>query len=286
MVNALCGKRIMHTGVCRTTLDVHYIGCRNVFGFPPERFHSAELMSDDGVEYGIIDLPGVADSENKGNERNFNDLTEAWIEKCNIFCWVSDVQTAFLTTHEKAEFDKLQTILKKSSTETGTLYQTFVVLSKYNYTDGVPSRKATGKAKSKVDANGEIQDDEEDSTVSDCWQRVRGVLGAKTPIVKFNAFGRIMHHKGTSDTLRKAVERLGLSTASQNVNTELNLAWVLQDLAPRQEYCALMSWIDHHLRRLMTTSFDEKKLNNGFRPEVRSLSKSYDMSVPAKRGFC
>jgi ribosome biogenesis GTPase A len=60
IINSLVGKRILHSGVCRTTTEVHLIGEENGFGFPKDRFHEHSVKTDDGVEITILDLPGVA----------------------------------------------------------------------------------------------------------------------------------------------------------------------------------------------------------------------------------
>src|SRR3989338_2706610 len=98
MINSLIKQRVLQSGVCRTTTDIHYIGSENEFNFPNERFHRHHPISDDGINFSIIDLPGIADSENTKKEKSFDEMTSAWIEKADIVMWTSDIQTAFITT--------------------------------------------------------------------------------------------------------------------------------------------------------------------------------------------
>ena len=106
LINSLVGKRILRTGVCRTTQNVHLIGSINTYNtlnVDKENFHKIKVMDDDKNELIILDLPGVADAENKGAENDYNKMSIEWVTKCDIIYWVSDIQTAFLTTHEKTE---------------------------------------------------------------------------------------------------------------------------------------------------------------------------------------
>jgi hypothetical protein len=60
---------------------------------------------------------------------------------------------------------------------------------------------------------GEIVDDFEDSTVSDCLARIQGIFGADSgiPILKFNALGRIFHSPTVSPPLLDLVRKSGAS---------------------------------------------------------------------------
>ena len=53
LINSIIGKRILHTGVCRTTKEVHLIGPENTFNLPAQRFHEEEPTCDDGVQFTV-----------------------------------------------------------------------------------------------------------------------------------------------------------------------------------------------------------------------------------------
>ncbi len=86
---------------------------------------------------------------------------------CDVVFWVSNIETAFLTTHEKKEFDSIAQQLKTSSHQTGDLYSMGIVLSKYNHVDNaevVKGRKSPKRRSAHVQ-NEEIMDEEEDTTL-------------------------------------------------------------------------------------------------------------------------
>eukprot|EP00043_Microstomoeca_roanoka_P000991 m.30361 g.30361 ORF g.30361 m.30361 type:complete len:513 (+) comp10601_c0_seq1:104-1642(+) len=250
LANSLAKKRILDTGVCRTTKDVHLIGHTNVFGFNAERFHEVDLVSDDGVRYMLLDLPGVADAEGKvqGQDKTFDEMTAAWIEKCNLVLWVTDTRTAFLTTHEQKEFDNIRSQLARSTKETGTFFQVGIVLSKYECgqesCEPPPEREtSTSPAESESAATGELpdedsselEDNEEDTTIADCCKRVEGLYPDRqaVPIIKFNAFGRCLHHDKISEKLRRFVKKQ--ITLASKAFTTFNLKWATQDLVDNKE---------------------------------------------------
>ena len=90
-----------------------------------------------------------------------------------------------------------------------------MVLSKYNSVDS-----ASGQTAAVLSLDGEIMDEEEDSTVSDCHARVLRVLGPGVRVMNFNAFGRIVHHTGSSQSLISMVRKLGFGGA-RRINTEV-----------------------------------------------------------------
>lgn len=226
MVNSLVGKRVLQTGVCRTTTDVFYVGPSNTVNFSTDRYVNEHPISDDKIKYSIIDLPGVCDGQD--DKHDYDEKTSTWITSANIICWISDIQTAFLTTHEKNEFDKYKQQLDKKTLETGTLYQMCIVLTKYDFDDDECEEK-----KKTVDKIGnEIEDDDEDTTIHDCYKRVAELFKTYTDIriIKFNAFGRIQHCKKMSPQLRKLVKKDHF-----NVNTSFNIKWTLDDYVRKEQ---------------------------------------------------
>jgi hypothetical protein len=135
-------------------------------------------------------------------------LTKAYVLNCDLICWVSDVQTAFLTTHEKKEYDSIHNLLKQNSIETGTLYQMAVVLSKYNYGDTVSDNESVdGFHLDPLDVSDEIMSDDEDTTVHDCYKRVKEVFNDSPVIMKFNSFGRVLNYAPKLAPLYRLVKK-------------------------------------------------------------------------------
>jgi len=115
IINSLVGKRLAQSGVCRTTTGVKiYPG----------------LVSDDGVKFEIYDLPGIADIEE--TEYNFDKMIFDTIEKCNLVFWVSDIIKAFITNHEKKEFEKVKNYIDNLTLTKGVAIQFVILLSKVN----------------------------------------------------------------------------------------------------------------------------------------------------------
>lgn len=279
LVNSLIGSRILKTGVCRTTKEVHYIGEENIFDRKKTEFHRQTIISDDGVRFSILDLPGVADAENKGTEQNFDEITHAWSVNCNLICWVSNIETAFLTKHEKSEFDKVRKLLKKNSEETGTLYQFAIILSKYNHSDDPSSSLEPKKDKKffcrKEKADDEITDDGEDTSLIDCYKRVEeafkeDLLDIK--IIKFNAFGRIMYSPKSSSILKSLASKSG---GVNNCNTTFNLKWAIEDYHLKSQKTIAKCLINYHLDNLSK----EIVRNCSYGHSLNSIGTCYNTGV-------
>ena len=205
------------------------------------------MQSDDGVPITILDLPGVADAENKGTETNFDELTRAHVTNCDLVFWVSDVQTAFLTTHEKNEFEGINALLKQTTTETGTLYQIGILISKYNYGDTIPVSESEPQIERTDEiTSDEITSDDEDTTVHDCYRRVEHIFeNSGMPLFKYNAFGRILASNDKESQLVRLVQKTGVGALP--VNTEFNLKWATDDLDDKQQLARLTSLLTHHM---------------------------------------
>ena len=252
MINAIAGKRVLRSGVCRTTLDVHLIGEENKFNFPPERFHQHNIRDDDDNPLIFLDLPGVADSENKGSEVNYDEMTQAWITNCDVILWLTDITTAFLTTHELEEFTKIYDALRKNSLETGTYYHIAVVLTKCNFHEsGCGTSSSSPSLKSTLPSLGdEIESDEEETTLEDCVIRVENIFekyDEKVDIIKFNAFGRIFHHSGSSYRLINMVKKT--MKGAFYVNTAFSLQFAIDQHETKQQLQLFLSLRDHHFKQ-------------------------------------
>lgn len=162
-----------------------------------------------------------------------------------MVCWVTDVRTAFLTTHEKKEFDDLRSMLLNVSDDTGTLYQMAVVLTKYDYDD---TQQEASESNSSPFTD-EIMDDVEDTTVLDCCNRVKSLVPKGVEIIKYNAFGRIFHMKRDNKLVSSAALRnmtAKLAPTALNVNTQFGLGWATKDLLRKRQQTKLRTLILRH----------------------------------------
>ena len=137
MVNALAGKRVLESGICRTTTEVCLVGTTNRIG-AAQKWVRTKLESDDGVEFCALDLPGICDSEDTSG--SFNKVTLEWASKCDVVVWVTDARTAFLTTHETREYQALCAAIQEKADEDGALYQFLIVVAKYDATRAQDNR--------------------------------------------------------------------------------------------------------------------------------------------------
>ena len=128
MINALAGKRVLESGICRTTTEPCVVGSANTIGSP--KWVPTKLESDDGVEFCAVDLPGICDAEDA--TRSFDTVTREWAAKCDVVVWVTDARSAFLTTHETSEYAALRAAIQEKADEDGTLYQFCIVIAKYD----------------------------------------------------------------------------------------------------------------------------------------------------------
>jgi hypothetical protein len=192
VINSIVGKRVLQSGVCRTTTVATVVGAKapgaKEAGFTGakkvEVAGAAALVSDDGVEFCAIDLPGIADAENTGSgaEGNFTALALKWASECDVVVWVTDARTAFLTTHETREFEDMRRALEKIADEDGKLFQFCILLAKYETDETGPTGPTgaagaigpTGAIKARA---GEITRPTEHSTIADHEARIRGLFG-------------------------------------------------------------------------------------------------------------
>jgi hypothetical protein len=162
MINALAGKRVLESGVCRTTTDVCVFGARNEVG--AAKWVPTELKSDDGVEFCAVDLPGICDAED--TESAFDALTLEWAAKCDVIAWVTDARTAFSTKHESAAVARIRESIQAKADDDGSLYQFLVVLATVSRVlarrdpelDGIlEHRRAPRERRQRVSARRQVQ---------------------------------------------------------------------------------------------------------------------------------
>ena len=215
MVNALAGKRVLESGVCRTTTEVCLVGSRNTVGAP--KWSASALRSDDGVEFCALDLPGMCDAEDTGG--SFDEVTHEWASKCDVVVWVTDARTAFLTTHEARAYAALRRAIQEKADEDGTLYQFAIVLAKYDE----PALIAPIEY-----LPGEIRTGTEDTTIDGHLERVERAFPG-TRVVKFNAFARI-----ETTPCSAALKALIGASCHLSSSTKLELKWAANELPERR----------------------------------------------------
>ena len=232
MINALLDRRALQSGVCRTT-TVPVIVCND-----EELLHTMSmggdvdtrcmrLLSDDGVEFCAIDLPGIADSEDQ--LREFSDITLAWARKCDVVLWVTDARTALLTTHETDEFLRLKRALEETAEHDGSLFQFCIVLAKYEAADEDSERPQHCVRRDVPKFSGpsrEITRKTEHSNIADHEARlcVHGVR-----IAKFSAFNRIARSESASEALKALVPCAGSAS-----HATFELGWATDNLPQRR----------------------------------------------------
>jgi len=249
VINSIVGKRVLQSGVCRTTTVATVVGAKDG-GAKDPRFAGAKkvpdvaaLVSDDVVEFCAIDLPGIADAENTGSksETDFTALALKWASECDVVVWVTDARTAFLTTHETREFADMRRALEKIADEDGKLFQFCILLAKYE-TDETGATGAIGAASAIKARAGEITRPTEHSTIADHEARIRGLFGlsvlraSRGPqgivIAKFSAHNRIARSSSASAALKALV--LSSDSTTPKAHTKFNLRWATEDLPERR----------------------------------------------------
>ena len=202
IINSLLFKRKLQSGVCRTTTDVNIID---------------ELVLDDkNNKFRVIDLPGICDSEE--NNSKFNELTYAHITNASLIIWVSDVNKAFITTHEVDEYNKLKKYVKEIEYNTGTLYHIAIMLSKCD--KNCDKKKKTIKITNTTKSD-ELEDSDEDTDISDLIIKVKEKFPSDD-IIMFNAYGRSFYHNKSSDVLKKFVKKMVGVPSEHNIDFNIN----------------------------------------------------------------
>ena len=73
IINSLIGKRILESGICRTTTEYNLLD---------------NIIEDDyNNKFQVMDLPGICDSEE--HNVNFNELTNKHIINANLIIWTT-----------------------------------------------------------------------------------------------------------------------------------------------------------------------------------------------------
>lgn len=249
MLNSLIGRRQLHSGVRRTTTDVKVVGEANPFAeiVDEDHFVKTALVSDDGVKYVALDLPGVADLENKSDEVDFDKMTQEWIVRCDIVLWVSDIKTSFLTKHEKEEFDKVHATLKEHTRTTGKHHEVGIVLSKSDYCPDAENDEEDGELDDDMSC-GELSDEEEDTTARMSVSTVREIFGADFNIREFNAIGRIQHTP-CSKKLKSFYAKVLAHVPK--VNVDFHIADMTDGFGKREQRALLNCVLEHQIPKML-----------------------------------
>jgi GTPase SAR1 family protein len=214
IINSLCFKRLLQSGVCRTTTEYKKL--------------DIDIFDDFNNKFKVIDLPGISDSEE--NEKKFNDLTYTHIIDANLIVWVSDVHKSFITTHEVDEYNKLKEHITQLQEDTGTIHKIVIMLSKcdkrIDYT-----KKPTIKLTKTNDLE-EITDLEEDTDINDLVNKVKEKF-PNEDIILFNAYGRSYHNEKSSNTLKTFIRtHCNIPT---NINTKFDISKYMENYVEEQK---------------------------------------------------
>ena len=225
LINSLLGKRILQSGVSRTTTEARIV--------------DAVITDDDNNKFKVIDLPGICDAEEKDDK--FNTLTYEYILKANLIFWVSDVRNAFITSHEVNEFNKLREYLNKKSVEKVLLYDIGIILSKCNDCVNTNNNNVIEVCETDDDDD-EIKELTEDTNISDIIFKAQEKF-KDIKIKLFNAFGRLYHNESSSKTSKQFVTKIFCSIPS-NENINFNITDYVKTYHKRQEQHALIIMYD------------------------------------------
>ena len=261
-VNALIGRRECVTGATRTTT---------------EKREFKGLKSDDGVDYDLIDLPGLADSED--TSRDFDKLSLETIRGCQLVLWVSDVHKCFISQHELTEFNKISAYIEKLAYDEGISVQLGILVTKIDRTVIAPIKKqptlvvsapAAKMPAGKVPAAaqfGELSDDEPETTVLDLYFNLREKM-PDSEILPFNAFGRSYHHPAASDKLKAYISK-------SSMPSNHNIAFNVQKFADSVDLLADKALVKHCIKSNFEDNLQPLYLPNciTFQPCTHNMSQ-------------
>ena len=210
IINSLVFKRLLQSGVCRTTTEVKQL--------------EEDIYDDNNNKFKVMDLPGLCDSEEVDNT-NFTDITYTNIRLCNLIIWVSDVNKSFITTHEVNEYNKLKKYLKDIEADTGKIYHIIIMLSKCD--KDINEKKKVKKKQNTY----EIEDSDEDTDISDLINKVKQKFNGED-IILFNAYGRSFYNKNTSQILKTFIGKKGIMLMTHN--TTFNITKYISNYKEKQ----------------------------------------------------
>ena len=205
IINSLIGKRILESGICRTTTEYNLLD--NI------------IEDDNNNKFQVMDLPGICDSEE--HNVNFNELTNKHIINANLIIWTTDVNKAFITTHEVNEYNRIKKILNDTTNETGKLYYLIIMLSKCDKDINNINNNVSKKDKKIKKSNEEISDSDEDTDINDLINKVHEKF-SNEDIIYFNAFGRSFYNEKSTETLKKFISKTSMPITQNNITFNIS----------------------------------------------------------------
>jgi hypothetical protein len=229
LINSIIGKRYLETGLIRTTLEPYFIGNNNILNC--KNFKKMNIKSDDNNNINILDLPGVCDTDDINKE--FDDLINNWIKKCDIILWISDSKTAFITSSEYNEYMKIYNYLIKNSKKNCKYYQFGIMLSKFEeFNDFESESDSDDESENKNESDNENENeneidlDIEETNINHSIERVNKLFDKfkNINIFKFNSHGRILYKTNKmSNTLVKMIKKLNPKVPNSNIKFNMNV---------------------------------------------------------------
>lgn len=238
LINSLCNNHIRKTGVCRTTILPCYIfneNNKNDIEIATNKYNDQieikilkkKIYDDSGIELNIIDLPGIADAEDK--TKDMDEFTYKHILNADIVFFVSDINKSFVTEHEKKEYESIKSMIDEYNIAYGCNVKLRIILSKceieIDKKDDQKNIKVILKTTSKKvlsdseDSESEL-DAEEDTTILDIVNNIKKWY--TDDIYYFNSFGRILFNKKKSSKLIEILNNK--NTTSFDVNTIFDIS--------------------------------------------------------------
>lgn len=266
IVNSLVGRRLLASGIARTTMEVTHI---------------EGLTSDDGYAYEVYDTMGVADSDDKTNE--FDKVMLDSIVKADVVLFVTSSDTAFITTHERTEFENVIKFITNHTIATGKAIQYGIIVSKVDIDPAefakfrarrVPTPATTPPAigpdnapiivnatPKKLSTMGRIirqptQVREitgvEDTTKYDSLERVWKLFPELTEhnIMMFNAFGRVLYNSDGSISQQLKSFVVSQFPTAQNHNIDFKIQYYCDNIEAANQNAAFLSLIASVLPKL------------------------------------
>jgi len=129
-VNSILSRKILETGVCTTTTSSTFIGSVYDEKFDCSHVKNIQLISNDNIEFNLIDLPGIANVLDECGK--FDKIIQNTVVKADIVLWLTPSGTGFLTKYEEVVFLNILNILDKNTLETGMLHQIGILITKCN----------------------------------------------------------------------------------------------------------------------------------------------------------
>jgi GTPase SAR1 family protein len=282
-VNSICNKRIIQSGVDRTTTNITHLSsdlddsiANNI---------KIDVLSDDGFKFELIDLPGVSDSQDVKKE--YDDLAEKYVYESDIIIWVSDSRTAFVHAYEKEYFDKLYEKIQNYCVQKGSYKRICILLSKYEYSGKLSSKNTNGQRKK----HDEI-DDDEDTSYEDIANRVMKMYENKNiHIMKYSSFSKIINNRNSSQMLLKLVQKY--TNSAPNANNKFNLSWYFDNLHQKQNRMLLTSIVhfitsEHSFSTpfLFCSVCGEKKQDNNMCQKCKKMDPFLQFTCGHTMGQC